>query len=725
MNPFSFIHRSARRVAAKAGAPLALALACAGFLQPCAPQRAIAAADPIAWVSGSSQSSQVYAEQTGNKVTLVNMATRAKLGTFTVPESSNGADPLPTAFSRDGSIAYVLVGGFDPRVDLGDTRPVDKTSRIFVYRTDSLMAALNPDVEAGVIAPQQILVVPPNSGNPDDSTNAEEPSALSISPDGLRAYLVVTDEEKLVCYDIEQADGATKGNLTQIAVLDTLRQPTRLDITKDSSKGFLASFKDRKVQVFSLTGTPALVTDVDTPGPTNSGQHLGDGTVGVFANPGATMPLLYTEPADDSVYLVYSGGFGPAGAVSIPNPFFPFPPTITVTLAYSFNVYAINTTTNGVVTVVANQPAGATDAVWLPALTGSQIPVSGGGAESIFNVAGTQSITNVSFAGASATRTSLPSTDATLIRLFQFVPDAERTGFIGSLAAPNMSTIVAAYVAGTSPLPYNPVRNTTLVYREDYSGAPPAEATWVTIDRYSCGVLGSSAEEIWIGGNDIVSAPGTDATSQFDFPDPRVTLLVWATRSGSTGTINATLNMPYAGGAIAIQPAAGSTEPTPTPTATASATETSSPTPTQTASPTETEAPTPSASPTLTPSPTESLTPTASPTETATPVPTVESDPDGDGFSSEVEAQYGSGEGDPNSRPLVGDADGNGRTDLRDAIALYRAVQGHAGSENIVRWDFNNDGICDAADALFLYRWLLRAPGYETIGYAQVIPATP
>ncbi|MCB2155953.1 hypothetical protein KQI84_13810 [bacterium] len=80
-------------------------------------------------------------------------------------------------------------------------------------------------------------------------------------------------------------------------------------------------------------------------------------------------------------------------------------------------------------------------------------------------------------------------------------------------------------------------------------------------------------------------------------------------------------------------------------------------------------------------------------------------DSDGDGFSDAVEDSYGSDKGDPNSRPLFGDYNGDGVVNMTDAMLLSRATTGGALLPYDPMLDINLDGVVDKSDATLLYYW--------------------
>lgn len=162
------------------------------------------------------------------------------------------------------------------------------------------------------------------------------------------------------------------------------------------------------------------------------------------------------------------------------------------------------------------------------------------------------------------------------------------------------------------------------------------------------------------------------------------------------------------------------TAPPPTSTPAPTATLTSTPSPTATPTPSATSSPT--APPTLTPiptttfAPTPSLSPTPSPTPTLTPDPGTQVDSDGDGYADGYETDVAlTDPSDAQSRPTLGDVDGDGKVTLVDSLLLSRLLSGRIQSDTLLRPDLDLDGECTSNDALILYRWLVQSPGYEII----------
>jgi hypothetical protein len=63
--------------------------------------------------------------------------------------------------------------------------------------------------------------------------------------------------------------------------------------------------------------------------------------------------------------------------------------------------------------------------------------------------------------------------------------------------------------------------------------------------------------------------------------------------------------------------------------------------------------------------------------------------------------------------------DGSGKATQRDALLLYRLLLGQRNGDGLVAWDVDYDGDCDLADAVILYRWAVRLPGYEILPHVQ------
>jgi hypothetical protein len=117
------------------------------------------------------------------------------------------------------------------------------------------------------------------------------------------------------------------------------------------------------------------------------------------------------------------------------------------------------------------------------------------------------------------------------------------------------------------------------------------------------------------------------------------------------------------------------------------------------------------------PAPIASPTPTVTPVSPASPEPSFFVDSDGDRYSDAYEVLVGTNPQDANSKPSLGDVNGDGKADVADAIALYRMVQaGEAlSAEQAARADVNRDGVVNLQDAIILYRWATGDPGFALL----------
>lgn len=117
--------------------------------------------------------------------------------------------------------------------------------------------------------------------------------------------------------------------------------------------------------------------------------------------------------------------------------------------------------------------------------------------------------------------------------------------------------------------------------------------------------------------------------------------------------------------------------------------------------------------PTQTPTPI----PTASPTPSPSATPGDWIDGDGDGYADWYEQLPGvmTDPGDAASHPAFGDVNGDGHATVADALLLYRQATGRIPPGTFPAVDVDYDGDCDANDAIALYWWALRKPGFETL----------
>ncbi len=83
-------------------------------------------------------------------------------------------------------------------------------------------------------------------------------------------------------------------------------------------------------------------------------------------------------------------------------------------------------------------------------------------------------------------------------------------------------------------------------------------------------------------------------------------------------------------------------------------------------------------------------------------------DTDGDGFLDFYEAVYGSDMLDPNSRPQLGDVNGDGRTNNLDAIMIFNLILGNLTTlPHVGHADVQPNGYLNNIDAVGLYFWTL------------------
>lgn len=492
-------------------------------------------APPYAWIPGSSQDLN---PRTGNKMAIVDLGTQEVLGQFTIPQVTTGVDPLPVQFSPDGKYAYVVIGGFDPD-DPADPEIEDRTSRIFVYDIADVLSKISSNSES--IQPLfPATIIPPHSGDQFDGDNTDEPFP-TMSPDGSRLYIVSQDEEKLITYQIGK-----NGDLIFRSIIDTERDPIRLDLNIARTRGVITSYKDQNVTVYDIIETtPTVVATIPVPH-TSSGTPLAKGAFGNFPYPSGTDLLASIPPVNDDLYVVFSGGFGPV---------IPIPPFGVLT--YSFALYAVDLNKLTATEYYKYTPSSRNNEVTIPLLMGfetiqAQKPKrEDEEGDIIGTLGGTHLLTD--FTPESVTR-RIVNRPTDFIFLIPFIPKDQRTLFLSSGSDIDFSL--------------TPKYDYCKLYKVDLDAANPQAAETTTIDRITCGVFGQHDEDtLWVAGNDIF-ALGAFQAVDLQVTDPRDSKIYWVNMS--TGAIEKEVTLPFAGGAISVQrPPETSPTPTPSPSPTA------------------------------------------------------------------------------------------------------------------------------------------------------------
>ncbi len=108
-------------------------------------------------------------------------------------------------------------------------------------------------------------------------------------------------------------------------------------------------------------------------------------------------------------------------------------------------------------------------------------------------------------------------------------------------------------------------------------------------------------------------------------------------------------------------------------------------------------------------------TPTPVPTVTPTRTPAPRGDADGDGFDDNYEIFAGSDPNNPQSRPSLGDVNGDGLVNILDAVELSRGLQGLIPLTIVNDADLDGNGVIDQRDVDILYGWAIGKGEYAII----------
>ncbi len=486
-------------------------------------------AQPYGWVLGSSADSP---NETGNKLALVDLGTGALVGpsggvTFTT--ESGGADPLVPTFWRDGSRAYILVGGDE---DL----PPPRNGHLYVFDSQAVRTAVAASSTPSFL--QKVTFVA-------TSDSAIEPTGVTISP--THNYGIVTESEYNTVFVIPMTANGTF-NTANATLISTTSDPSPAWINNAGTRAYFCESRvysgntvltDAVVKVINLENNPPnVVATVNVPPPNQGAGILGilktiPVTTCAFPVPAGAIHTIVQPPetdvADDSELYIYSGYAGFVGKSTIP-----FPQNIA--LSDTWRVYRLNTSDNTLdggthIAEVSQSSA----LVAFPPLVH---PFRKDNGSTISHVAGTIILKpNDSWDDIE------PQDPWDEAFLFGLMNESEDSLFIGTVSGANIDSLIT----GT----YQPLHTTSNVYRQVLNGATLGALTPVaSTDRSMTVVAGFTTDRVVLVATDgffVFTVPGAgDATVS---RKTQVALL-----NPSSSTITNTIDTGLVAGAYAQQP---------------------------------------------------------------------------------------------------------------------------------------------------------------------------
>jgi hypothetical protein len=638
----------------------------------------LATAQPYAWIPGSTAD----VPETGDKMLVMDLGAGEILSPddgFFFTDQPNGADPLVPTFNPDGSLIYILVGGF-----ASDTLEI-RSAHIYIFDTASVISTLQAD---GTVSPGDALQVITIEPNEDRGPLSMEPVALALDINGGKLMMTESAYKGVYIWDLDSEGLLDEPTRTFI---DLDRHPTQPWITSSGTKAYFCTLGElleakevgeytNQVHVVDLAlATPAIINSLDVP----SAPQTADPGLPIPVDietipfvscmfpqaPGTNLTAVQppaTAEASGDLYI-YSGYVGFKTEYEIT---FPFPTTFTINMSDPFRIYildtATDTLTNGGDPIIDENDISLEDEQVIfspmahPWVEESGTTTVSAGSSVIFkdpaapeNISASDDLM-LSYGMMNPAGDLLYYGTSTLVDATEFIDnhavklvDGPSSVYVydnSSAKATQLSKLKEFDRALTLPVgffddklvvgssdgiflyPIDEEEGSSVDTKTIIAIHDPSDNSWVEVELGL--VAGSYAQQPVSGGPATPTPTPTPEVTPTSTPEvtPTATTVIIPTETPEpTATPDPTATETPEPTETASPTATPTVTPTdtPTPTVTPEGTGTPSvtPTPTETPIPTQTETPTPEVTPTVSPTPEITITPTPSPEPTITPTP--------------------------------------------------------------------------------------------------------